>query len=537
MESIKKLLSSIGYALKAPGMGISEPFGTAWAAERSPNNVYPTTIRNPVGPSAKQSILSNQPLTTSKATTNSGPLTTNKAITTNIATNQNPVVASNNATSGPDYGQQLQDSRDQALSSLKQRLGVINTDLETGKTEAAKLRDQMAGNIGNAFGIRQMGDWSNPTYNDISVGTGDLNSQFDLAKQKWYDPSSPSSLLSQLFNTLSTGRSNLNTERTNVTNLYGDENTGTGLLGAAKNSQQTQDRALNQNDLDTILKYSQAGGNARRAMESAINKNRMFARARGTLGSSFYDQLQGDTANTAAKTISNIGTEEAGKRTEIAGKRTDLQNWLTSQLANYKAEKAMKGEAINQKEIDMFNDMIKRSGDVKTGAIGEYQKTGQSYADAIREANKLKSLNDINYGDMEAGIEQNYQTGLNNIQNYLQNKVLQERAILANAGSYNTGYDTTTPTSTGVSMKGLGTNTGVEDLLKKASPEVQNLITKNQTVNPAVEATAALPDTFKNMLNNFTGPTEQNSATLTDILSMLSPAAKKKSTLDRYLYG
>lgn len=546
MDSINKLLSWIGYGLKLGGMGISRPPGTPYKEDLTPTKVYDTIKKYGGAPNtlyAKEigSIRKN-PIYGSTFN-NANPVyhgdTTTDYSTYNVPTSggggggNGGGNGGNNGGGGgnPNYEEQLARARQQALDNLKANLGILNQQIEQGKAEALRNRDILAGNIANAFGIRQTGDWGNPQYNDISVGNGDLNSQFELARQKWYSDQSPQSLLSQLFNALSTGRSNLQRERTNIENLYGDETKGTGLLGEAQNTRDTQDKALNQEDINTIIKYSQAGGIARRAMESALNRNRMAARAGGRLGSSFYDQLQADVRNTAARTIAGIAQEEANKRSDISRERTNLSNWLTKQLAAYKAEKALKGEAINQKEADMFNDMIRKANEIRSGAIEEYRKIANEYNNAVNVANNLKALNDINYNDLVSGIESNYQTGLNNIQNYLQSRALQEAAIRANAGNYNTGYNVYTPNSTGYNItKDIGsiTNKRIE------APNIEPGMTRRANINPFVDKVNSLRQTFDNKalaLNTLLPSIDSLDA----ILAMVQRPTKKITDLERYL--
>lgn len=105
---------------------------------------------------------------------------------------------------------------------------------------------------------------------------------------------------------------------------------------------------LAQEDVNVQQLYGRTGGNARRAMESALGRNRMLYRALGALGSSFYTGAQGETTNQAMNTINDVLQEEAGKRAAIGTQKSSTTtDFAKNELAIGAEENSLRNQAMN----------------------------------------------------------------------------------------------------------------------------------------------------------------------------------------------
>jgi len=131
--------------------------------------------------------------------------------------------------------------------------------------------------------------------------------------------------------------------------------------------------ALGQEDVGVQDLYGRAGGTARRAMESALTRNRMRARALNQLNSSFYDQLQAATTEEARKAISDLAQEQAGKRAAIGTRKTETEDWFNQQASTIAQEEAsLKSQAEReyQNQVNAAADMERAYG-IDSLAAGE----------------------------------------------------------------------------------------------------------------------------------------------------------------------
>lgn len=137
------------------------------------------------------------------------------------------------------------------------------------------------------------------------------------------------------------------------------------LVQQAESRRNAALETLGQEDVGVQNLYGRAGGTARRAMESALTRNRMRARAMNRLDSSFYDQLQAATTEEARKAIHDLAQEEAGKRAAIGTRRSETENWFNQQAATIAQEEAsLKSQAEReyQNQVNAAQDMERAYG-------------------------------------------------------------------------------------------------------------------------------------------------------------------------------
>lgn len=166
---------------------------------------------------------------------------------------------------------------------------------------------------------------------------------------------------------------------------------------------------LTQEDVGVQNTYGRVNGNARRAMESAITKNRMLHRAMGSLGSSFYANAQGDTTNQGMNSINDNNTELAGKRAAIgtatSGAKTDF---------------AQNDVAIGAEETQLNNQALKE------------------YNDSIANADNLEKNYNIDSTEAIDEADAKLESSLDAIKKYLDDKVIANKASTAPTGTYGT---------------------------------------------------------------------------------------------------
>jgi len=123
--------------------------------------------------------------------------------------------------------------------------------------------------------------------------------------------------------------------------------------------------ALGQEDVGVQNLYGRAGGTARRAMESALTRNRMRARAMNQLNSSFYDQIQAATTEEARKALFDLEQEQAAKRAAIGTRRSETEDWFNQQASTIAQEEAsLKSQAEReyQNQVNAAADMERAYG-------------------------------------------------------------------------------------------------------------------------------------------------------------------------------
>lgn len=167
------------------------------------------------------------------------------------------------------------------------------------------------------------------------------------------------------------------------------------LLDQARQKKQSSLETLQGERINTANTYGRAQGTARRAMESALMKNRMLARATNRMDSSFYDDRQAEATGSTARSIADLEGEEAAKLTGIGTRESDTKNWYDTTSVT-----------LGQEE-----------GQLKSKAELEFQ-------DQVSQANYMEQ----NYG-IDATLKKqqavsNYQSRLDGINQYIQNKAL-----------------------------------------------------------------------------------------------------------------
>lgn len=191
--------------------------------------------------------------------------------------------------------------------------------------------------------------------------------------------------------------------KSNMLTSIGDQFSA--LRQSAQNKMGTALENLGQEEVGVKNEYGRAAGNARRAMESALARNRMLARAMNRLNSSFYDDRQAQTNETGVRTIADIGTEEARKLAGIGTRKTETKNWFEEQ-----------GLSLDNEEKDLK------------------LKAEQEYNDKIDEAAFMERAYGIDALDEAKQAEITYQSKLDQIDKYIENKALRMAEIAATAG-------------------------------------------------------------------------------------------------------
>ena len=145
---------------------------------------------------------------------------------------------------------------------------------------------------------------------------------------------------------------------------------------------------LDQEDVGVQNLYGRSAGNSRRAMESALTRNRMLHRAMGSLGSSFYTNAQGDTTNQGMNAVNDLGVEETGKRAQIGTRRSETGiQFAHNDLAIGAEETSLKNQALTDYNEAIGNaDLLEKNYNIdSTEAIGQANNQLTSALGQIRE--------------------------------------------------------------------------------------------------------------------------------------------------------
>ncbi len=158
------------------------------------------------------------------------------------------------------------------------------------------------------------------------------------------------------------------------------------LLSQAQTRKQSALDTLGREDINVQNLYGRAEGTARRAMESALTKNRMAARAMGMLNSSFYEDRQAQTREAALKSVADLSQEQAYKRGEIGTRTTETEQWFEQQASNIEREEAtLKSQAEReyQNQVNAALDMERAYGIDSLAAAEQAQNEFQSKLNQI----------------------------------------------------------------------------------------------------------------------------------------------------------
>lgn len=211
-----------------------------------------------------------------------------------------------------------------------------------------------------------------------------------------------------------------------TTNTLGE--TFAGLKDVSAKKRQSSLDALANEDIGVQNIYGREQGNARRAMESALGRNRMLHRAMGSLGSSFYADSQGDTTNQGANAINDLGSELADKQSGIKTRVSDTNtSFDVTDLELASEEKTLKNEALTKyNDAVAAADMLKRNYNIDSeeelqnaeaefvSNLGKIQDYVQGKQQKIAEINALKEGKTTNINAYEA-INPDLQSKLSNI--------------------------------------------------------------------------------------------------------------------------
>lgn len=218
---------------------------------------------------------------------------------------------------------------------------------------------------------------------------------------------------------------------------------------------------LTQEDVGVQNTYGRVAGNSRRAMESAITRNRVLHRALGSLGSSFYSNAQGDTTNQGMNAVNDTVSEEAAKRaaigTQTSAAKTDF---ATNDVAIGAEETSLKNTALTDyKNATAEADMLEKNYNIdSTDAIKQADNQLTSSLAAIKDYIQTKSLAAANTSTTQA----NSGVGANFVKSY--DAITPIKSTLDNNQNLNNAnkFIADTTTNTG-NPSGLGLGGNIAD--------------------------------------------------------------------------
>jgi hypothetical protein len=254
----------------------------------------------------------------------------------------------------------------------------------------------------------------------------------------------------QVNRTIGTAGSVRDEIKNNIATTYG------GLQTAAQQKVASAIDNLNQEKTGVFNTYGTAKGDARRALDSAMTKNRMLARAMGRLDSSFYEDQQANATEAGSRNIAGLGREEAGKVAGIGTRVTDTKNW---------GEQT--GLQIQQEQAQLTS------------------QADQDYSDKVNQAMDMEKAFGIDSTDELKQAEQEYQSKLSGIQQYVENKGMRLAEIAASAGNVGSGissFDAYTPELQAL----LGNNTGLTRAQTTAIPTFQDVTQSGNAYIPGI---------------------------------------------------
>jgi molecular chaperone GrpE (heat shock protein) len=113
------------------------------------------------------------------------------------------------------------------------------------------------------------------------------------------------------------------------------------------------------------------------------------------LDSGFYDDRQAEAVEGGRLSISNLATEEAGKRAAIGTRTTETKNWFESKITDLGQEEAQlksQAESEFQKQVNAASDMERAYGIDSVEAAEQAQYQYQSRLDQISQYVQNKAL-------------------------------------------------------------------------------------------------------------------------------------------------
>lgn len=219
------------------------------------------------------------------------------------------------------------------------------------------------------------------------------------------------------------------------------------LKGIASEKLTNSLEGLTQEGVGIQNTYGKLAGNVRRAMDSALMRNRMLHRAQGSLGSSFYNDAQANTTNQGMVGVDDASAEEADKMVALKGRTSDTNTFFQQ-----------KGLEIETEKTNLLQQALAEKNE----------------ADASAE------LMQKQYGiDSEEQLQQNeyeFSSALNSIRDYVQNKAQKLAEIAAYnktngaAGSAVGSFAWRDPTTTAALNKNTGQTTAMDKIATLNAP-------------------------------------------------------------------
>jgi len=229
-----------------------------------------------------------------------------------------------------------------------------------------------------------------------------------------------------------------------------------GLVQQAESRRNAALGALGQEDVGVQNLYGRAGGTARRAMESALTRNRMAARAMNRLDSSFYDELQAGATEGGRQAISDLAQEEAGKRAAIGTRRSETEDWFNQQasvIAQEKANLESQAEREYQNQVNAAQDMERAYGIDSLAAAEQAEK---DFSSKLAQIDSYIQNRGTQLIQLAAATGQNISSVLNQYQAV--NDTLARTLGINRALGTAQALPTTLPTFSGVTTAGQVSN-------------------------------------------------------------------------------
>lgn len=404
LDNLKSNLKNIHIgSWGTPDLGVTEAIADIKGAPRDPttggSQNYGSMATSPSYTQninqAKQLASQRQASSSQKTTNNGGNTTLNNSPTnpgTDLVTNEN-----NN------YNSRVKASQD--------RLKSLVDDIRWQMGQADTTRDYLKGSANDMY-------YGNTTDDDTTNDVG----LFGLSKNK------RESSLKAIADELS-----------GVVNTYEGIDGKGGLIQGNRENQGRMNDQLDQTTSETGTEYSKSLGSNQRAIDSAMTRNRMRARASGTLGSSFYDTAQNQTENTGMANAGGLLQERAGKVADIGRTRGENNQWYEQKDVGLKTELGNKKSALGSRKTDTETYFDKFDLDLGNELKTSVQAIDDEWAKTRKGLLTQEQIYGINNEEELAQLDYDHNQSLNQIQQYVMNKQNVRDALASKA----TGFSST----------------------------------------------------------------------------------------------
>lgn len=318
--------------------------------------------------------------------------TANRNATTNTGGNGGGTV--NNPSPGTNLNQNENDNYNARVKASQGRLNALIDNIRYQMGQADTTRDYLKQSANDMY-------YGNTTDEDTTNDTG----LFGLSKNK--RDSSLKALADEL---------------TGVTNEYEGIDGQGGLIKGNRDNQVRMNDELDRTNADTLNTYSASLGSNAKAVEGAMARNRVRARASGIGSSSFFDTAQNNTENTGLSNAGNLLSEQANKVAGIASDRGENNQWYEQKDVGLKNEMSGKKTAINTRTTDTTNYFDKFDLDLGNELKGNLQTIDDDWQKTRKNLITQEQIYGINNEEELANLDYEHQQNLNAITEYVMNK-------------------------------------------------------------------------------------------------------------------